>query len=172
VVARHACREGLPGPQPDPLPMAGYREGRRPPWPSSRRPPTGSAASPWCSCRTALLLTSPTCTSSPCNIGLRAPAQAPFYDLIVIGAGPAASPRPCTAPPKACARRLSSARCREARPGRRLAHRELPGVPERHQRRRSRPTCVTQARRLGAEILGPRGHEHPCRGLVQDRRLR
>jgi thioredoxin reductase (NADPH) len=101
------------------------------------------------------VLTSPDLHQLAVHIGLRAPAQAPFYDLIVIGAGPAGL---------AAAVYGASEGLRTA-----VVERDVPGgqagTSSRIENYLGFPNgisgadlarrAVTQAKRLGAEIMGP-----------------
>ena len=89
VVSQLAQRQGVPRPQPDSLQVAGHRAGLR-----SARARRGESArvghaSRFCSFPTAARWSIRICAPWRTKVGLTTQAEQHFYDLIIIGAGPA-----------------------------------------------------------------------------------
>ena len=88
LVARVARRPRLPGPKPGALPLAGRRARRRGPAPAGA-PPTATRRCRWCCFPTATVAAGPDHRELADERGVRRRAELRFYDLVIVGGGPA-----------------------------------------------------------------------------------
>ena len=154
---RVAARRGRPEPTPsrtswpaaDPLPVPRRGAGRDRRCHGRR---LRDSASRWSSSRTARRSAHPDPANSPTKVGLNTEASQAFYDLIILGAGPAG----LAAGVYGASEGLQDGRDRAGRSGAggdQQPDRELPGVPSGISGADLARRAATQAQRLGAELI-------------------
>ena len=91
--------------------------------------PDGNAGLPVLVFADGATLVEPSTAEIADRVGLKTQADLSFYDLVIVGGGPAGSPPPSTGRPRACARCSSSGRRVEDRPARARGSRTTSAFP-------------------------------------------
>jgi thioredoxin reductase (NADPH) len=112
----------------------------------------GSERLPVVVLRDSKVLVDPTNIELANALGARTRPRAGVYDVVVIGGGPAGSPRPCT-PSRGAANRTDRTRRDGRTGGDELDDPQLSRLSSRHQRRRTRRTRLRQAILFGTDMI-------------------